>query len=128
MDATMKNAKHTVLIVDDEPDAIMIEAELFKSLGWNVLTASNGDEAIQMICAGNKINVLFSDVMMPNGVSGIGLCHTISKYFPHIKIILCSGHPLPVLEDEYGNLDNFMFMQKPFRVNDLVRNLIQRMQ
>jgi hypothetical protein len=62
---------------------------------------------------------------MPDGVSGIGLCHTISKYFPQIKIILCSGHPLPILEDEYGDFDKFMFMQKPFRVDDLMRNLIK---
>jgi CheY-like chemotaxis protein len=125
MERMMKNTKPTVLVVDDQPDEVIAASELFKSLGWNVLTASNGLEAIHLIAEdNNKIRLLFSDVMMPDGVNGISLGRTINKYLPNIKVILCSGHTLPALKKEYGDLDNFMFMHKPFRVDDLLRNLI----
>lgn len=121
----MKNTKPTVLVVDDQPDEVVVASELFKSLGWNVLTANNGLEAIHLIAEdNNKISLLFSDVMMPDGVNGISLGRTINKYLPNIKIILCSGHSLPVLKREYGDLDQFMFMHKPFGMDDLLRNLI----
>ncbi len=122
----MKLTKKKVLIVEDEPDVMLTATELFKGMGYDVLTASNGVDAINLISQpGVKIDVLFSDVVMPNGVSGIALGRTISKYLPDIKTILCSGYPLPALKEEHGDLEGFTFLNKPYRLEDLVRILTE---
>lgn len=121
----MSVTNNTVLIVEDEPDVMLAAAELFKSLGYDVLTASNGVEAINLIEKDDtKIDVLFSDVVMPNGLSGIDLGRAVAKYLPDIKIVLCSGYPLPALKEEHGELDEFIFLNKPYRLVDLARSLI----
>ncbi len=123
---TMKQRKKKVLIVEDEPDVMFTATELFRAMGYDVLTASNGAEAINQISKpGHKIDVLFSDVVMPNGISGITLGRTISKYLPEIKIILCSGYPLPALKEEHGDLEGFTFLNKPYRLEDLGRSLTE---
>ncbi len=121
----MKLTKKKVLIVEDEPDVMLTATELFKGMGYDVLTASNGVDAINLISKPGKIDVLFSDVVMPSGVSGIALGRTISKYLPDIKIILCSGYPLPALKEEHGDLEGFTFLNKPYRLEDLVRSLTE---
>jgi PAS domain S-box-containing protein len=61
------------LVVDDEPDVLEIAAALFRSIGYEVFTASNGQDALDILKRTKDISVLFSDVMMPNGMNGIEL-------------------------------------------------------
>ena len=116
----MKNIKQSVLIVDDDPDILITAGDLFYMMGFEVHTASNGIEAIEFMEKGVKhIDVLFSDVVMPNGVNGISLGRAVRKHMPDIKIILCSGYSLPSTEVE-TDLNGFAFVKKPYRFNDLV--------
>jgi CheY-like chemotaxis protein len=119
----MSKSNDTVLIVEDEADVMMVATELFKSLGYEVLTASNGMEAINILESNASIDVLFSDVVMPNGVSGIVLGRSAAKVRPDLKIVLVSGYPLPALKEEHGSLDEFVFLNKPYRLADLARSL-----
>lgn len=120
----MNTINDTVLIVEDESEVRFAAAELFKSLGFDVLMASNGIEAINIIeKEGDRINVLFSDVVMPNGLSGIDLSRSVSKIYPKIKIVLCSGYPQPALKGEDEDLSAFVFLNKPYRVADLARSI-----
>jgi PAS domain S-box-containing protein len=112
-----------VLIVEDEPDVLDVTAELFRSIGYEVLTASNGMDAIDILKRTRDIDVLFTDVMMPNGMSGIELARFTRKLCPAIKVILASGYPLLALKAEHGSLDDFTFMNKPYRLSDLMKKL-----
>jgi PAS domain S-box-containing protein len=122
-DADADAATDTVLIVEDEPDVMEVAAELFRSIGYEVLTAGNGHDAIDILKRRNDIDVLFTDVMMPNGMSGIELAHFARKHCPGVKVILASGYPLPALKAQHGNLDDFMFMSKPYRLSELAKKL-----
>jgi CheY-like chemotaxis protein len=113
----------TVLIVEDEPDLMHVAAELFRSIGYEVLTAGTGKDAVDILKRRQDVDVLFTDVMMPNGMSGIELARFTRKLCPGIKIILASGYPLPALKAEHGNLADFTFMSKPYRLSDLVKKL-----
>jgi PAS domain S-box-containing protein len=119
----MEKGNDVVLIVEDEPEVMLTAAELFKSLGYEVMTASNGVAAIEVLESNSNIDVLFSDVVMPNGVSGIVLGRSASKVRPDLKIVLVSGYPLPALKEEHGDLDEFVFLNKPYRLADLARCL-----
>jgi PAS domain S-box-containing protein len=111
------------LVVDDEPDVMETAAMLFRSIGYEVYTASNGRDALEILQRSKDISVLFSDIMMPNGMSGIDLAQHARKLRPDIKILLASGYPLPALKAQNKNIDEFTLMNKPYRLAELAKKL-----
>jgi PAS domain S-box-containing protein len=112
-----------VLVVDDEPDVMEIAAALFRSIGYEVYTASNGQDALDILKRTKDISVLFSDVMMPNGMNGIELAQEAHKLYPDVKILLASGYPLPALKAQHISVGEFSFMNKPYRLAELAKKL-----
>jgi CheY-like chemotaxis protein len=118
-------ADHTerVLIVEDEPDLMDVAASLFTSMGYEVVTAASGQEAIDVM-EQSDIDILFTDVVMPNGMNGIELASFTREHYPRTKIMLASGYPLPALKQRHGvDLNEFAFVNKPYRLSDLARTL-----
>jgi len=118
-------AEHTesVLIVEDEPDLMDVAASLFTSMGYDVVTASSGQEAIDVL-EQRDVDILFTDVVMPNGMNGIELASFTREHYPTTKIMLASGYPLPALRQRHGSdLSEFAFVNKPYRLSDLARTL-----
>jgi PAS domain S-box-containing protein len=112
-----------VLLVEDEQDLLEVAAELVRSIGYDVVTATNGSDALAMLDRHPAINILFTDVIMPNGMNGIELARSAKQKNPNLKIVLASGYPLPALAAEHGNLDEYEFMNKPYKLADLARKL-----
>jgi PAS domain S-box-containing protein len=118
-------AAHTerVLIVEDEPDLMDVAAALFTSMGYEVVTAASGREAIDVL-EHRDIDILFTDVVMPNGMNGLELANYTREHYPDTKIMLASGYPLPALRQRHGgDLAEFAFVNKPYRLSDLARTL-----
>jgi PAS domain S-box-containing protein len=112
-----------VLIVEDEPDLLSMASELFRNLGYEVLTASNGNDALAILQRSPDIDVLFTDVMMPNGMDGLELARITRASYPDIKILVASGYPPPVLKAKSQSIDDFTFMRKPYRLAELAKKL-----
>ena len=66
----------TVLIVEDEPDVLDVAGQLFRSIGYEVTTATNGIEAMGILERRTDIDLLFTDVVMPKGMNGIQLARS----------------------------------------------------
>ncbi|RYI35282.1 MAG: response regulator [Acetobacteraceae bacterium] len=112
-----------VLIVEDETDLMDVAASLFTSMGYDVVTAASGREAIDVL-ARQDVDILFTDVVMPNGMNGIELAGYTREHYPQTKIMLASGYPLPALKQRHGkDLSEFAFVNKPYRLSDLARTL-----
>jgi PAS domain S-box-containing protein len=112
-----------VLIVEDEPDLMDVAASLFSSMGYDVVTAASGREAMDVL-EQRDIDILFTDVVMPNGMDGIELASYTRMHYPDTKIMLASGYPLPALKQRHGgDLNDFAFVNKPYRLSDLARTL-----
>jgi PAS domain S-box-containing protein len=112
-----------VLIVEDEPDLMDVAASLFTSMGYDVVTATSGREAMEVL-EQRDIDILFTDIVMPNGIDGIELASYTRTHYPHTKIMLASGYPLPALKQRHGqDLSDFAFVNKPYRLADLARTL-----
>ena len=109
-----------VLVVDDQPDVLATTAELFKLMGYEVLEASNGADALRILQSAPDIQVLFSDVVMP-GMSGVKLGAEARKLIPGINVILASGFQGSAFGG--GAVHDFHFLVKPFRMSDLARIL-----
>ncbi|WP_354003656.1 hybrid sensor histidine kinase/response regulator [Ramlibacter aurantiacus] len=110
-----------VLLVDDQPDVLEMAAELFRTLGFEVLVARSGTEAFEVLQRTPDLRLLVTDVVMP-GMTGIQLGQRARQIRPDLKIILVSGYPKPALQDS-GDLHGFEFLSKPYRIADLVKKL-----
>ncbi len=117
-----QDATELVLIVEDEPDLMDVAGALFISMGYDVATAANADEALRVLQT-RDVNVLFADVIMPPGMNGVDLGVHTREHYPDVKIILASGYPRPALMLEAARLHEFTLVNKPYRLSDLARAL-----
>jgi DNA-binding NtrC family response regulator len=111
-----------VLVVDDQPDVLATTVELFKIMGFEVLCANNGEEAIAILESTREVHVLFSDVVMP-GMNGVTLAREARKLIPGINVILASGFQALTMDPRDTDLRDFHFLSKPFRMADIARML-----
>ena len=80
----------TILIVDDEPEVLQAVSRLVKNLGYEVLAANNGEEALNIL-AGNTVDLVLTDLMMP-GITGWQLLDEIKKQQPETMVVLFTGY------------------------------------
>jgi PAS domain S-box-containing protein len=116
----------TVLVVEDEPDVLWSTSQLFSMLGYEVYEASSGEAALEILRNGKKVGLVFTDILMPGGINGIELARTLKESNPNIQIVLASGYPLPALRKEHGNLDEFLFLNKPYDLSDIEKIINDR--
>jgi CheY-like chemotaxis protein len=81
-----------ILVVEDDPDVLSLTLDLLKGLGYEVFTAVNAKAAMQQIRSRKRIDLLFTDVVMPGGVSGVQLARMASEVRPELGILLTSGY------------------------------------
>ncbi|GGI18194.1 hybrid sensor histidine kinase/response regulator [Oxalicibacterium faecigallinarum] len=122
-EALASDGLEKVLIVEDQEDLLMLGAELFRAIGYEVYTATSAEQAIDLLTARTDINILFSDVMMPDGMDGIQLAHWVRERHPHIRIVLASGYARPALQAQSQNGEQFHFINKPYQLSDLAKVL-----
>ncbi|MDP9170057.1 MAG: response regulator [Acidobacteriota bacterium] len=105
-----RESQRTVLVVDDDPQVLMLISAILKGGHYSVLTAANGDAAIAQAKAYQPaIDLLLSDFSMP-GMSGVDLATEMSAGRPGLKVLLMSGFPLATLVLR----EDWHFLPKPF--------------
>ena len=107
----------TVLLVEDEPMVRAVAERALTRHGYTVLTASNGDEALEIIDRGDDIALMISDVVMP-GMDGPATVREARKTRPDLPILFMSGYAEEQLRKSI-DLDNVAFLPKPFSVQEL---------
>jgi two-component system cell cycle sensor histidine kinase/response regulator CckA len=111
---------YTVLLAEDEPDLLLLVAEMLKKLGANVLCARDGNEALSVQDEyEGDIDLLLSDVVMPD-LGGIELSELLVSLRPEVKTIFMSGYPAYGHDARVNIPDNAFFLAKPIRYEDLV--------
>jgi PAS domain S-box-containing protein len=118
----VRDSAGTVLIVEDEPAVLEVASDIFDSLGYDVVTATDANEAVKVLDGNPSIDVLFSDVIMPNGMNGVELSRKAREMRPNLKILLASGYPMSALPSE-GLGSGVSFISKPYRWTELVEKL-----
>ncbi len=87
----LPRGSETILVVDDEQELLDLAKESLETLGYSVLTANSGKEALKRLAEHSDISLLFSDVIMPDGMSGYELALTAHELYPSLKILVTSG-------------------------------------
>jgi two-component system cell cycle sensor histidine kinase/response regulator CckA len=120
---TQPATRETLLVVDDEEMVRRLAARMLVMLGYRVLEARGGQEAVRMLRRGaHRINGVITDVAMP-GIGGRELGETILRCWPQIRVLYMSGFAAKRMVNE-GALDpSQAFIQKPFTSEQLGRKV-----
>lgn len=111
----------TLLLVEDSPVIRDSIAEALSGLGYQVLQAENGMEAMTLLDEGSHpIDLVLSDVVMPH-MDGVALYHAVRAKYPQLKILFMSGYPLQDREGE--EFSDLQWVQKPFSLSQLAKKL-----
>ena len=106
-----------VLMVEDQEDLRELIGQALRDFGIDVHTATDGPSAVQLIDLNGGFDVVFSDINMPEGMSGLELSAHVANALPNARMILSSGYArsqLPLLPD------NVEFLPKPYRLKQLM--------
>ncbi len=117
VDSPVPPPSDKVLIVDDQPDVLEMASEMFRTLGFDVITAASGRQALEILNRTHDIHLLFSDVVMP-GLTGVELGLKAREISPKTRVLLASGYTASA-----GNLKGFEFLPKPYRIADILKKL-----
>lgn len=118
-EATM-HGRAVVLIVEDEPLVRMMVIELFEDEGFEVLEATNADEALQIFEIRSDVALLFTDVEMPGSIDGYALARWVRVHRPAVKTMIVSGRATP----RAGDLpEGAAFVGKPYDHGDVMRRV-----
>jgi CheY-like chemotaxis protein len=113
----------TTLVVEDDTDAREIAVEAFESFGYTVFQARDGFEALSLLKQMTPVNLLFTDIIMPNGINGVMLAQDARKLHPKIRILLASGYPRETLRANEGLNESMAFIAKPYSFASLQEKL-----
>ncbi len=101
--------KETILVVEDNPEVKTVATAMLEQLNYRTIAVESAAQALAALKAEKKVDLVFTDVMLPGDVDGVSLAQTIRKRYPHIPIVLTSGyakalgarHGLPILRKPY---------------------------
>ena len=108
----------TILLVEDNPEVATVSIGLLEQLGYNVRWAADASAALAEL-EKDGIDIVFSDVVMPGKMDGIGLAKTIREKNSKIPILLVTGYSASTKESG----SEFPILRKPYQLHELSREL-----
>ncbi len=112
-----------ILLVEDNKEILDFASEGLESLGYNIITALNGKEALEIINKKKiKPDILITDLIMPN-IDGEELSNRIKRIYPNIKIIFTSGYTENHIVNKGILKQNINFISKPYTINELAKKI-----
>ncbi|MDP1582426.1 MAG: PAS domain S-box protein [Bradyrhizobium sp.] len=113
----------TVMVVEDDPFVRSYAVTRLESLGYQVIAAVDGADALQKLRADVHVDILFTDIVMPGGINGWELADLARGLRPGLPVLLTSGYALETLA-KHGRLRaGAVVLTKPYRKADLARRL-----
>ena len=111
----------TVLVIDDEIMVAELARDILQRFGYTVLLASSGEQAIDLYYRrANEIVAVVLDFVMP-GMDGREVFHRLRAVNPNVKVIISSGYSRDQDADDLLKLGAAGFVQKPYRIAELVK-------
>jgi PAS domain S-box-containing protein len=112
----------TILAVEDNEGLRRVVVRQLKDLGYRVLEVQDGNAAMKIL-ASEPVDLLFTDIMMPGGMSGYDLARDAVARWPLLKVLLTSGFPETKLNGNGRPPTKMHLLTKPYRKDDLARAL-----
>ncbi|MCC0804980.1 response regulator [Methylobacterium sp. W2] len=113
----------TVLLVEDDEGVLGMAVESLEELRYRVMVARNAREALEYLRGVERIDILFSDVVMPGGMNGSQLAVEAQRLRPGLKVLLTSGYVANLDEGQVIGKGELTVLNKPYRRDELARSL-----
>jgi PAS domain S-box-containing protein len=121
--SSMPRGQETILVVDDESALLELVRETLQLQGYNVLTATNGKLALEILVQEPGIELLFSDVVMPGGMNGYELAEQACLIRPDLKVMLTSGYTEMAVARNGQARFNANLLSKPYTLMTLTQRV-----
>ncbi|WAJ31472.1 PAS domain S-box protein [Jeongeupella avenae] len=113
----------TVLVIDDEPLVRMLVVDVLEDLGYRAIEAADGPSGMKVLQSNARIDLLITDVGLPNGMNGRQVADAARELRPTLKVLFVTGYAENAVLN-HGHLDHGMsIVTKPFNVEDLGRRI-----
>jgi PAS domain S-box-containing protein len=113
-----------ILVVEDDPRVRRVAVRRLKELGYATVEAESGPAALRLLDRPEPFDLLFTDVVMAGGMSGIELARKVRRRRPKLKILFTSGYAEPAMaESGLRSLKSAAWLGKPYSMNELQAKL-----
>jgi PAS domain S-box-containing protein len=116
-----------ILIVEDKPEVLEYAEAVLSENGYKIITASNAKDALEIINGPDRIDLMFSDIMMPGGMNGVLLAREAQLARPNLKVLLTTGYTESAVERTDALGRPYPYVAKPYRrveITKMVRQTI----
>jgi len=90
-------SSETILVVEDDPRVRRVSLRRLKELGYNVIEADSGPAALRIVESGAPFDILFTDIVMAGGMTGVDLARCLRRDRPDLKVLFTSGYAEPAV-------------------------------
>ena len=119
----MPHGHETILVVEDEPSVRAVVAQLLRKLGYTVIEAEDGVDALERLDEAGEIDMLFTDIVLPGGMTGKEVASEVLKRQPEIRLLYTSGYAAGAM-DEVGRVgDGGLLLSKPYPMKALANRI-----
>ena len=122
-DRKVMGGQETILCVEDDPDVRQYVTLQLESLGYKVIVAAGGPEALAIAADGAPFDLLFTDIVMPGGINGRELAERMVASRPSLRVLFTSGYAYDQLHDRRPGTQGAPLLTKPYRKAELARML-----
>ena len=112
-----------VLLVEDDPAVSRVAKLFLEGIGFRVIEAQSGPRALEIVRRGDPIDLLFTDVVLPDGMNGAEVARAARALRPGLKVLFASGYSEHALMHQGRLADGVVLLQKPYRKQELAEAL-----
>jgi CheY-like chemotaxis protein len=122
-EAVLPRGTETVLVVEDDPFVRTSVVRRLRDLGYSVVAAVDGNDALGKLRTDIHVDILFTDIVMPGSVNGWELADLAKQIRPGLPVLLTSGYPIETLVQQGRLQAGAVVLAKPYRKEALARRL-----
>jgi PAS domain S-box-containing protein len=115
-----RSQRPMVLVVDDSAEVAEVTSALFEQLGYETICRDSAEAALSLLGNGAKIDLVFSDIVMPGTIDGVGLASEVRSLYPRLPVVLTTGYS----DAAQAVPPNLPILRKPFDT-DALRSFMQ---
>ncbi|MCB2428229.1 PAS domain S-box protein [Methylophaga sp. TMB456] len=125
LSASLENSQQTILVVEDNDLVRQYALSQLRDAGYQVLAAADGHQALSWLASAQQIDLLFTDVLMPGGMTGFELVQQAKELRKDLPVLYTSGYTEKALPEDQGQNGNIAILNKPYHRAALLNRIAQ---